>query len=63
MTEVFLSVPPLPFPTVQQQAGSSQSQAQQGDGVCNPPRCAIHGNETFIPIGTPLADLDILFPK
>jgi len=66
MTEVSLHGP-LPFSQAarQQQAGSGGGgqQVQQGDGYRPPPRCAIHGNETFIRRGTPLADLANLFPK
>jgi hypothetical protein len=66
MTDVCLQVPSLPFPQAarQQQAdvGGGERQVQQGDGHRHPPRCAIHGNETFIRRGTPLADLANLFP-
>ena len=46
---------------VQQQ--QQQQQAQDGAVRRSPPRCAVHGNETFIGKGTSAADLAALFPK
>ena len=66
MTEVSNLVPSAHFlgATRQQQADAGGGrQVQQGDVQRQPPRCAIHGNETFIRRGTPLADLANLFPQ
>lgn len=67
MTDVSFNVPPLPFPSLvsqqQAQSGEGQRQLQQGDGVYTPPRHSIQSNETFIPRGTPAADLASLFPR
>lgn len=66
MTDVCLQVPSLPFPQAARQpqadTGGGERQVQQGDGNACPFRCAVHGNETFIPRGTPVADLANLFP-
>ena len=66
MTEISLHGP-LPFSQAARQqqadAGGRERQVQQGDGNGCPLRCAIHGNETYIPRGTPAADLANLFPQ
>ena len=57
MTEVSLNAPRLPFPV------QAQQQGQQVDvNRATFPRHASHGNETFIPRGTPARDLANLFP-
>lgn len=59
MTEVSLHAPRFPFSNAAQ-----QQQQQQTSAVPTPPlRWAVQGNETFIPRGTPAADLNNLFPK
>ncbi len=42
-----------------------QQQQQQAQSVARraPPRCAVHGNETFVARGTSPEDLAALFPK
>ena len=68
MTEISLRVPPVPFNVQAQQqaeAGTTTAhQPQQGGAFhAQPPRCAVHGNETFVARGTPAADLAALFPQ
>lgn len=63
MNETSLQTPRLPFSIQAQLRVDNGIQDTHQGRVLTPPRFAVHGNETYIPRGTSLADLTALFPK
>ena len=59
MTDICFDVAPLPFAAAAQQPQQLNGNQRQYDAA--PPRCAVHGNETFVARGTSAADLAALF--